>query len=64
MLGTDPNFLCHELNVNKDAKPLKQRRRVFIPEKNQAIQEEVEKLQKASFIEDVKLQIGWPTLLW
>ena len=54
MLGIDPNFLCHELNVNKEIKPVKQIRRVFSPEKNQDIQEMVEKLQKACFIEDVK----------
>ncbi|NEL52347.1 hypothetical protein G3V67_23995, partial [Escherichia coli] len=58
MPGVDPNFLCHELNVNKEIKPVMQRRRVFSPEKNQAIQEEVDKLQKAQFIEDVKYP-GW-----
>jgi len=54
MPGTNPNFLCHELNVNKEIKPVKQRRRVFNPEKNQATQEEVKKLQKAAFINEVK----------
>ena len=54
MPGIDPNFLCHEINVNKEINPVKQRKRVFSPEKNQAIQEEVEKLQKDCFIEDVK----------
>ena len=54
MTGIVPSFLCHELNVNKEIKPVKQRRRVFSLEKNQAIREDIEKLQKASFIEDVK----------
>ena len=54
MPGIDQNFLGSELNVNKEVKPVKQERRVFSPVKNQDLQEEVEKLQQASFIEYVK----------
>ena len=58
MPGIDPSFLCRELNVNKDVKPVKQSQIVFSPEKNQEIQKEVEKLQKAVFIDEVNY-IDW-----
>ncbi|XP_059623107.1 uncharacterized protein LOC132266270 [Cornus florida] len=53
MPGIDPTNMEHCLNVNPNFKPVRQKRRTFIPERNQAISEEVEKLLKADFIQEV-----------
>ncbi|XP_059436758.1 uncharacterized protein LOC132169816 [Corylus avellana] len=53
MLGIDPEDILHQLNVDPSVKPMKQKRRKFAPERNVAIPEEVEKLLKARFIEEV-----------
>ncbi|XP_021737235.1 uncharacterized protein LOC110703757 [Chenopodium quinoa] len=42
--------MVHRLNVREDIKPVRQKKRSFFLEKNQAIQEEVEKLLEARFI--------------
>ncbi|XP_059664113.1 uncharacterized protein LOC132309870 [Cornus florida] len=51
--GIDPTIIEHRLNVNPNFKPIRQKRRTFTPERNQAISEEVEKLLKADFIQKV-----------
>ncbi|XP_059428567.1 uncharacterized protein LOC132162341 [Corylus avellana] len=48
-----PEEIVHQLNVDPVMKPMKQKRRKFTPERNMAIAEEVEKLLKAQFIEEV-----------
>jgi hypothetical protein len=53
MLGIRPEEIVHVLNVNPGAKPVKQKRRKFAPERVEAITVEVEKLLKAQFIEEV-----------
>jgi ribonuclease HI len=53
MPGINPEEIVHVLNVNPDAKPVKQKRRKFAPERVEAITVEVEKLLKAQFIEEV-----------
>ncbi|XP_059627710.1 uncharacterized protein LOC132270548 [Cornus florida] len=53
MQGIDPTIMEHRLNVNPDFKPVRQKRRTFALERNQAISEEVEKLLKADFIQEV-----------
>jgi hypothetical protein len=53
MHGISPEEIVHVLNVNPGAKPIKQKRRKFAPERVEAITVEVEKLLKAQFIEDV-----------
>jgi hypothetical protein len=53
MLGIDPSVIVHKLNVELNRRPVKQRRRTFAAERNQAIVEEVEKLLKAGFIREV-----------
>ncbi|XP_059458240.1 uncharacterized protein LOC132187819 [Corylus avellana] len=53
MPGIDPEDILHQLNVDPSVKPVKQKRRKFAPERNEAIAEEVEKLLKARFIEEV-----------
>ena len=53
MPGIDPSAICHKLNVNPSTWPIKQKRRVFAPYRNQAISKEVEKLLTAGFIREV-----------
>jgi hypothetical protein len=50
MPGIDPLTICHKLNVDPSIRPVKQKRRVFAPDRNQAISDEVEKLLIAGFI--------------
>ena len=44
----------HSLDVNPNRKPVKQKRRNFAPERQRAIDEEVEKLLKAGIIKEIK----------
>jgi hypothetical protein len=53
MPGIDPSVIVHKLNVDPNHRPVKQRRRTFAAERNQAVAEEVEKLLKAEFIREV-----------
>nr|XP_023913453.1 uncharacterized protein LOC112025033 [Quercus suber] len=48
-----PKVIQHKLNVDPKKKPVQQRRRVFAPERNQAIIDEVNKLLSAGFIREV-----------
>ncbi|XP_059629943.1 uncharacterized protein LOC132272883 [Cornus florida] len=49
----DPSVSCHSLNVNPNAKPVKQKQRRFTPERNRIISEEVDKLLDAGFVREV-----------
>ena len=49
----DPSVIIHRLNVSPSFPPIRQKKRVFAPEQDQAIAEEVRKLQEASFIREV-----------
>uniref|UniRef100_A0A2N9IQQ3 RNA-directed DNA polymerase n=1 Tax=Fagus sylvatica TaxID=28930 RepID=A0A2N9IQQ3_FAGSY len=51
--GISTKVVAHQLNVNPSIHPVKQKRRVFAPERNAAIMEEVDKLLKAGFIREV-----------
>jgi len=51
--GIDPSGIIHKLNVDPNHRPVKQRRRTFAAERNQAVAEEVEKLLKVGFIREV-----------
>ena len=53
MPGIDPSIIVHRLNMSPSFPPIQQKKRVFIPERDRAIAEEVRKLQKASFIREV-----------
>ena len=44
MPGIDPSFMVHRLNVSPDFPSIRQKKRVFAPERDQAIAEEVRKL--------------------
>uniref|UniRef100_A0A2N9HB70 RNase H type-1 domain-containing protein n=1 Tax=Fagus sylvatica TaxID=28930 RepID=A0A2N9HB70_FAGSY len=53
MPSISTNVITHKLNVNPSIAPVKQKRRVFAPERNTAVMEEVDKLLKAGFIREV-----------
>nr|XP_023882263.1 uncharacterized protein LOC111994609 [Quercus suber] len=53
MPGISPETIQHRLNVNPERKPVKQRRRAFAPERDQAVADEVSKLLAAGFIREV-----------
>jgi hypothetical protein len=53
MPGISPEKIVHVLNVDPEAKPVRQKRRKFAPERVEAITVEVEKLLRAQFIEEV-----------
>ena len=53
MPGISTKVIAHKLNVNPSISPVKQKRRVFAPERNTAVMEEVDKLLKAGFIREV-----------
>ncbi|XP_062167045.1 uncharacterized protein LOC133873343 [Alnus glutinosa] len=53
MPGIDSSVIEHQLNVYRNCRPVKQRRRTFAPKRNQAIADEVRKLLEAGFIREV-----------
>jgi hypothetical protein len=61
MPGINPSVISHKLNVNPSLRPVKQKWRIFAPERNNAIMEEVDKLLTANFIREVSIPTGWPT---
>ena len=50
MPGIDPSVITHRLNVHPSSKPVQLKKRVFAPERDNAIKEEVQKLTQAKFI--------------
>ena len=53
MLGIDPSVITHRLNVHPSSKPVRQKKRVFALERDNAIKEELQKLTTAQFIWEV-----------
>ena len=53
MPGIDPSIIVHKLNVSPSFPPIRQKKRVFASEQDQAIAEKVRKLQETSFIREV-----------
>ena len=51
--GVDPNFICHNLNVNPMVIPKKQPPRHSSKEHAKAVKEEVYKLKRAGAIKEV-----------
>ena len=54
MGGIDPAVITHRLNVGPSFKLVKQKRRIFAPERQKAINEEVGKLLQANAIKEVE----------
>jgi hypothetical protein len=53
MQGIDPSIMVHRLNMDPDYLPVKQKRRRYASERNQATEKEVEKLLQDGFIREV-----------
>ena len=53
MLGIDSSFITHRLNVCPSSKPVRQKKRVFAPKRENAIKDEDQKLIVAKFIREV-----------
>ena len=53
MLGIDLSVITHRLNVYPSSKPVRQKKRVFVPEQDNTIKEEVQKLTTTKFIWEV-----------
>ena len=53
MSSIDPSVITHRLNVHPSSKLVLQKKRVFAPERDNAIKEEVQKLTLAKFIREV-----------
>ena len=53
MPGIPTDIIQHHLNVDPEKKLVQQRRRVFAPERNKAVMDEVNKLLAANFIREV-----------
>ena len=49
----DPLVVVYRLNMNSTSSPIRQKKRVFTPERDKAIAEEVRKLLEAGFIREV-----------
>ncbi|KAK2999310.1 hypothetical protein RJ639_022829 [Escallonia herrerae] len=49
----DPEVITHRLNVDPSKQPIKQKKRIFTPERQEKIEEEVDKLLTANFIEEI-----------
>ena len=54
MGGIDPAIITHRLSVSPSFKPVKQKRRSFVPERQKAINEKVDKLLQAGAIREVE----------
>ncbi|XP_065050377.1 uncharacterized protein LOC135680425 [Musa acuminata AAA Group] len=54
MTGVDPEIAEHHLNIPPDSRPVKQKARRQAPDRQRAIQEEVDRLLAAGFIEEAK----------
>ena len=54
MGGIDPTVITHRLNTSLSFKPIKQKRRSFAPERQKAINEEVDKLLQSGAIKEVE----------
>ena len=52
MSGIPPETMTHRLNIDPTMKPVRQKKRSFAPERQKAIDEEVDKLLEAGFIRE------------
>ena len=57
MVGVPPELMIYQVNVNPQARPVRQKRRHFGPERNKAISEDIDKLLPAKMIHEVQYPI-------
>ncbi|XP_027155637.1 uncharacterized protein LOC113756010 [Coffea eugenioides] len=53
MLGTPTELAVHKLHVDPHARPVKQKKRSFAPERNEVVRSEVSKLLEAKIVKEV-----------
>ena len=53
MYGIDRQVIKHCLNVSSTKRPSEQKRRIFAPERNKAVMEQVDKLLIAGLIREI-----------
>ncbi|KAK3006248.1 hypothetical protein RJ639_016475 [Escallonia herrerae] len=53
MPGIDPEVITYRLNADSSKKPIKQNKRTFAPERQEKIEEKVDKLLTSNFIEEI-----------
>lgn len=63
MLGINLEVMVHRLEIDPTHRPIKQKKRTFISERQKAIVEEVDKFT-VEFIREVNTLIGWPMSCW
>ena len=54
MIGIDPSVITHKLQVDPECIPIQQKRRKFTPERNQIINDEVQKLIDIGSVREVQ----------
>ncbi|KAL0320165.1 UNVERIFIED_CONTAM: hypothetical protein Sradi_5278000 [Sesamum radiatum] len=59
--GIDPEVIVHRLNVDPQARPIKQKKRPLEVERNQVIEEEVSKLLKLDMFQKSNILAGYQT---
>ena len=53
MPGIDPSVITHRLNISPSFKPIRQKKMVFAPERDNVIKDEIQKLIAMKFIREV-----------
>ena len=53
MTGISPDIITHNLNIGTRVKPVRQKRRKIAPERNKAVEEEINKLLEMKMIREV-----------
>lgn len=53
MPGIDPCFICHSLKIESSVKPIRQKQRKFSSEMHDVTDEELGRLLKVGFIQEV-----------
>lgn len=64
MPGIDPKVIVHWLDVHPSSKPVRQKKIPFNPEKYKAIEDEMERLLKASFIKETYYRSWLSNVVW
>ena len=54
MIGIDPSIISHQLHVDPDYQPIRQKRRKFTTEKNRIIDEEIQKLLQNGAVKETQ----------
>ena len=64
MLTIDPGVIIHHLNVDPNHHPIRQKKKKFTSERQKVIEEEMDKLMKAGFMQEVNYPEWLATSCW